>query len=116
MKRIMIVDDDPGVRGVVGRYLLRCGHAATQFAAAEPALAAFESGAYDLVITDLELPGRSGAWLMQMLRRHEPDVPIILMSGSPLVRNAGELFVDADALVQKPFDLAELGGIVHRLL
>jgi CheY-like chemotaxis protein len=72
---------------------------------------------YDLVLTDLHLPGMSGAELVDQLRRDAPDLPVILMTGDPdeaieqLASQAG-----TTALLRKPFANSELLACVSAAL
>jgi two-component system OmpR family response regulator len=112
--RVLVVDDDAGVREVVRRYL-----EAQQFHVGEAgdAVAArllLEREPYDLVLLDLGLPGEDG---LDLARRLRERWPVIIVSGraDPVDRVIG-LEVGADDYVTKPFDLRELLARIRSVL
>jgi DNA-binding response OmpR family regulator len=82
--KVLVVDDDPGVRGFISGILGRTGFEVIEAPDAEQALIAFEAGgsAVDLVVTDVKMPGMSGCDLARMLLAAHPTLPILLVSGS----------------------------------
>jgi CheY-like chemotaxis protein len=82
-KRILLVDDDPLVVDFLLLLLNREGHTVEAASNAEAGLEEFLRGPFDVVITDLELPGMRGDELAAQLRRINPDQRIILISGFP---------------------------------
>lgn len=79
---IAIVDDDAALREALCDLLLAMGLAACEFAGAAELLAAFAPGRFDLVITDIRMPGLDGLELQRRLRAHDPSVPVIVMTSS----------------------------------
>ncbi len=112
--RILVVDDDPGIRDVVS-YALK-GYLVDAVADADAAAEAL-SRPYDLVILDLMLPGRSGLDLCRSLRESGNIVPVLMLTAkdSEVDRVLG-LEVGADDYVTKPFSAAELVGRVRAIL
>ena len=90
MKKIMIVDDHPllreGLERVIGVEdgLAVCGVAGS----VQEALRQLAIHAPDLVLTDLILPGRNGLELIKDLRATHPELPVLVLSGRPLVEEA----------------------------
>lgn len=80
---ILVVEDEPQLRDLYERALSAAGHRVAVSAQAEEALASFlaDPAAIDLLITDLTMPGLSGAELAQRLRTARPGLPIILVTG-----------------------------------
>jgi len=112
--RILLVDDDPYMRALITAYLTDYATTVVEFEAAEPALAELLANPYDLLITDLNMPGaRCGRWLVNQAREHLADLPIIVITGDPLERR--ELRA-ADAIILKPFHPDELLGEIWDLL
>jgi CheY-like chemotaxis protein len=112
--RILVVDDNPLMRELIGCHLADLSATVIDFDAAEPAMAALLGNTFDLLITDLGMPGEhDGLWLLQRARHHLPELPIIVITGSPL--EALDLRA-ADAVVLKPFHPDELLGEVLDLL
>ena len=80
--RILIVEDDASTAGLLTRWLLMSGYHVDVEYSMEEAMKRFNSGQYwDLVLADIELPGRSGLALTERLRRRWPFLPILLISG-----------------------------------
>jgi DNA-binding response OmpR family regulator len=109
MSRILVVEDDPGVREIVKIALEREGMAVEEVGDGESALRSFRSfRSFDLVLLDIMLPGIDGITVCQEIRRTS-NVPIVVLT----VRD-GEtsvvvgLEVGADDYVTKPFSTAEL--------
>lgn len=78
--RIMIVEDYPSMASIMARVLQQTGYEVSCFESAEAALAAFEREHFDLVISDILLPGMDGMELMRTLRALKP-IPGIAISG-----------------------------------
>jgi len=114
--RILIVEDEPQLRGLLRLYLEREGHEVTDVGDAEAALAAFDRQPADLVILDLMLPGMQGEALLEALR-DGGDVPILITSAkrSDAERIAG-LRLGADDYLAKPFNPHELTARVAAIL
>jgi two-component system, cell cycle sensor histidine kinase and response regulator CckA len=82
-RRILFVDDEPSIVRLAQVMLKSLGHTVTAFGKPADALAALhaEPGAFDLLITDLTMPGMTGMDLARQVREVRPDLPIILSSG-----------------------------------
>jgi CheY-like chemotaxis protein len=110
---VLAVDDDPAVLELLGDIVETLGHRVTRQGSAEEALAGFAPGRYDLVLTDLGMPGMNGWDFSRALREVDTTVPLAWITGwgeeivSDETRQAG-----ADAIVAKPFTIEE----VRRLL
>jgi DNA-binding response OmpR family regulator len=112
--RILVVDDDPLIRSLIYCHLAEHSAAVCEFDAAEPALDALLAGTFDLLITDLQMPGRrDGRWLLNQARHQLGDLPIIVITGTP---PEGTELRAADAVLVKPFHPDELLGEVLDLL
>jgi len=110
----MVVDDDPHTRFLVSACLADHTAAITEFGSAPPALDALHTSHFDLLITDLQMPGtHDGHWLLIEARRHFADLPIIVITGS---QPENDELSAADAVVFKPFHPDELLGEVLHLL
>ena len=83
--RILVVDDEPLVLRSMERVLRRIGYEVLSCRAPEEALACFESEpqSFDVVVTDYMMPHMTGIQLSERLIATRPDVPILLISGSP---------------------------------
>lgn len=99
MAHILLVDDHHAVRSALVRYLRLHGHTVTDVDSARAALERAHEP-FDVLVTDLQMPGLDGAELARSLRARGVDGPIILMSGRH--PDAEEAAV-ADFVLQKPF-------------
>jgi len=119
MAAILLVEDDHDLRAVMARALERAGHDVTALADGEAAVAAVADGSMPaLVLTDLELPGRSGLEVIRTVKNRDPGLPVVAMSGKgrpvsvalDLARRCG-----ADAVIAKPFKLSVMVALVERV-
>ena len=120
MARILVVDDEELIRASMAAVLRRGGHDVVVAEDGEAALGKFAPSRFDLVITDIVMPRMEGIETLRALRRLEPTIRIIAMSGS----NGGDdgfylraaVALGADATLQKPFKVAELRQVVEEAL
>lgn len=78
---ILLVEDEAIVRKVIENTLGREGHTVVSAADGQQGLVSFLAGSFDLVITDLAMPIVNGKQLIEAIRRHNPEIPIILYTG-----------------------------------
>jgi CheY-like chemotaxis protein len=115
--RILIVDDANAIRRVLRRVLESAGCDVTDAADVNTALDILRNGPVDLVLTDLQMPGRSGVELARLVVRDFPGIKVIAMSGfedihlSQLPRELG-----IDAALTKPMHPEVLIGAVRAAL
>jgi PAS domain S-box-containing protein len=108
---ILLIEDDVGLRGVIGEMLQEGGYRVWQAADSEAALAAIEEagGAIDLLLTDVVLPGRSGPQSAVDIRERVPGVRVLYMSGyTDRAVDGFETLPPASRFLQKPFRGDEL--------
>ncbi len=109
--RVLIVEDDADINQIVATHLARCGFACTQaFSGSEAKLLlADAANAFDVVLSDLMLPGLSGEELVSLVRARDARVPIIVISARTAASDRVSLLgLGADDYLIKPFDLDEL--------
>jgi len=105
---ILIVDDDPSVRDVL-YDLFADWHVCHVAATAEQALSYLAEEAYDVILTDISMPGLSGVELLGRVRESHPKVRVIVLSGIDDGEHArGLLRLGAIACLAKPFRLEEV--------
>src|SRR3990170_1900699 len=114
--RILVVEDEPQLRGLLRLYLERDGHRVTEAGDGPSALGAYDADEADLVILDLMLPGMQGETVLDALRA-AGDVPVLITSAkrSDAERIAG-LRAGADDYLPKPFNPHELTARVAAIL
>src|SRR3974390_2668943 len=107
--RILMVDDDPGIRDVVSDFLGRHGYNVETAADGREMDEALERGPVDLIVLDIMLPGEDGLAICRRLANAEDGPPIIMLSamGEDTDRIVG-LEVGADDYVSKPCNPREL--------
>jgi len=112
-RQLLVVEDDPVVQRLL-RLLLRdlgC-EAVVEASSGEEALDQLrrDPEGPGLVLLDLGLPGMSGAATLQVLRRERPGLPVVVLSGDPEAAEG----LDADAVLEKPFETRELEALLRR--
>lgn len=117
MARILLAEDDTAVQSFVSRALVHKGHDVTAVEDGIQALEALDGGlddafdddGFDLLITDIVMPGLDGIGLALKVARDYPDLPVLLMTGYSAERqrahNLDELICD---VVTKPFSLQQI--------
>lgn len=110
---ILVVDDDPLVRTGLAQDLEQGGYRVTTAATGADALQLLQAGPVDLVLCDLMMEGLTGLQLLQEIRRKDPELPVIILTGfASMVTAIEALRLGATDYVQKPAKTEEL---VHRL-
>jgi two-component system cell cycle response regulator CpdR len=117
--RVLLVDDDSNLRRALGRILKRLGHRVHPAASADEALALVEDAdtPFDLLLTDVVMPGRDGVELAREFLAVQPGAKVVLMSGSARVDPAGLGAPEGSAaFVRKPFSAAALERLIEALV
>lgn len=113
--KIMFIDDDDSVRDVMCELLSRKGWTVDPFDSAEQGLAALKDGAYDVVLTDINMPGLSGMNFLVAAREQAPEVPVIIVTGYPTIDIAVDAMkVGAVDFLAKPFKVEELEIVIRK--
>jgi CheY-like chemotaxis protein len=114
---VLVVDDDEIVRSTTARILARAGYAVSEAGTAAEALARCEStDAFDLVLSDVVMPGRSGYELARAVSECSPQTKVLLVSGyTPTAIARHGIGDDTFRLVHKPVPRAELLDLVAEL-
>jgi putative two-component system response regulator len=107
--RILVVDDEEGICRSLHKYLSRLGHHVETAGSVPDAVRLLGAGRFDLVLTDLRLPGASGLELLREVGARFPGTRTILMSANADVPSAAHAIeLGVDQLLIKPFDLDAL--------
>lgn len=117
--RILLVDDEEQVVQVTGEILQSLGYKVVGRTVSQDALQLFSRTpeAFDLVITDLTMPGLTGLELSEGLKKLRPDIPIILFTGySDQVSKDDAYAAGIDEYCMKPISMRELATVVGRFL
>jgi len=114
--RVLLVDDEQQLRRALARHLRRRGFRVSAAASYDEALAHLGRSPHDLVITDTVMPGRGGLELVRHLRRSQPEVPIVVMSGHADDATIQQMLAAGNAeFLQKPFGLGVLDETIASL-
>ncbi len=117
MARILIAEDERAVREFVCRALVQEGHTVTPVEDGLEALSKLVDNDFDLLLTDIVMPGMDGIALALKVAHDKPDLPILLMSGYALERQrAHNLDALIHEVVPKPFTLREITDAVDKVL
>jgi two-component system response regulator HydG len=109
MSRILLIDDDPGVRDSMERMLRGAGYAVQSAASGEEGFELARGGGFDVILSDMRMPGISGLDILRKLRGVRVDAAFIVMTGFGTVDTAVEAMkLGAVDFVQKPFFRDEL--------
>jgi two-component system response regulator HydG len=117
-ERILVVEDEDGVRDLLEEVLAEAGYDVVGFPNAEDALEKLEAGAEaDLVITDLRMPGQGGEHLLKQLRTLRPELNVVVITAFGSIESAiGMVKAGAYDYLTKPFGSDELLLTVHRAM
>jgi signal transduction histidine kinase/ActR/RegA family two-component response regulator len=112
--RVLVVDDDQAVREVLRDMLVALGHQVMEFGSGEEALRGYQAGLYDLILTDLGMPGVTGWKLAQSVRAVDKAVTISLVTGwGDEVRPETLERAGVDHVVNKPFTLEDVAVVTR---
>jgi response regulator RpfG family c-di-GMP phosphodiesterase len=114
--RILIVDDEPDITEILSD-LLGDEHDCTTANSAETALALLSENEFQLVISDITMPGMSGLEMLPRAKRISPNTVMVMISGMQTVESAiGALRLGGFDYLMKPFDLRQVEAVVKRAL
>ena len=117
LKKILLVDDDDSIRWVLNELLVDLGYQVTQAVSAEQAIQLLKSSLFDLLISDVRMPGQSGMDLMAHVQQHYSGMPTIIMTAHSDLESAVQAYQKgAFEYLPKPFDLDEVAATVGRAL
>ncbi len=113
--RILIMDDEPGLRAILEEVLE--GYHVTLVDNGPDGVHRFKQEGYDLVFTDLRMPGMSGWEIARAIKEHSPETPVIMVTGWETDLSPDELAGrGVDRVLKKPFEIMEVLSIVAELI
>jgi PAS domain S-box-containing protein len=118
-ERVLLVDNEAPMLAVTAEVLTRLGYEPVPFSDSQAALAAFEAAPwrFDVVVTDEVMPGITGTGLTSVVRRHRPDLPIVLVSGcSGPILTQHTLAAGVSELLTKPLQSRAIATTLARVL
>src|SRR5436305_5049929 len=115
--RILVVDDNARARQSMVEVLATAGHDVAASASAIEALKIVERGAFEVIITDLQMPGMDGLAFIRTLAERNVDTQIVMVTAFASVASAVEAMrYGAFDYIEKPFDVEQLESLVSRAL
>lgn len=115
--RVLLVEDEDMVRAVAERALSRAGYNVTTAADGEEGLSAIaDGGEFDLVLSDVVMPGMDGPAMVRAIRKLRPDLPVLFMSGYAEEQLRSEIDLSDMHFIAKPFSVQQIGDKVAQVL
>jgi len=117
MAAILLVDDEEAVRGALADTLSFLGHEVATADNGTQGLRLFLKNSFELVVTDMQMPGMDGCTLAQRIKKTSPNTPVILITGSEKEMILKKLKGNTvDSVLFKPFTLQDLEHTVQGIL
>ncbi|MEJ2635991.1 MAG: response regulator [Calditrichia bacterium] len=118
IKNILVVDDEEMIIDLLGDYFTDLGYGVHLAASAEEAISKLNNGnEFHLILTDINLPGKSGLDLLKIVNETKDDLPVILLTGLKTLDTAiSAVKSGASDYITKPFELGTVRKIVEKVL
>jgi CheY-like chemotaxis protein len=113
---ILIIDDEPQVRAMIGRALTELGYPVREAASGPEGLAAIADERPALVILDYVMPDMDGAETAREIAAIDEAIPVVFSTGHGALRALRDAAGDEASILHKPFTLAELDALISRAM
>ena len=117
MARVLVADDEEGLRLMMSRQLRRGGHEVTLAEDGLIAIVLLEQGTFDVVVSDMKMPRLDGMGLLERAKTSVPDMEFIILTGHGSTQHAAEVFKMGnviDYLIKPLDDIRVLSKIVEK--
>ena len=115
-KRVLVVDDEEGMRQILTEYLNEFGYEVVCAANGQEAMQKYKSGHFDIVLSDLLMRPMDGLELLGEIRKVDPEAVFIMMTGYPSLNSAMEAMKrGARDYITKPFNIDEIRLKIDRV-
>ena len=105
MSTVLVIDDEIGILQIIRQALTKFGHNVETAADGQEGIRKFDDGSFDIVITDIRMPGIDGNGVVKHIRNSEKQfIPVIAISGTPWLMESNAF----DMVLAKPFPLKKL--------
>ena len=108
MSDVLVVDDEPEIRTITSRFLSKAGHHVVVAEDAQQALELLRQASFDVVITDVHMPGRNGFWLVDNVHAIAPATALVLSTGDEKLPASESLGRSVVACLIKPFNRSDV--------
>ena len=116
MARILLAEDDGSLRGFLTRALERAGHEVTACENGDDAVDALEDGPWDLLLTDIVMPGADGIEVARIAASRQPGLRIMFITGFAAVALTAAQSTPQAKVLSKPVHLRDLVAEVERMV
>ena len=116
MARILLAEDDESLRGFLERALERAGHDVTSCENGDDAIDALEDGPWDLLLTDIVMPGADGIEVARIAANRQPGLRIMFITGFAAVALTAAQSAPQAKVLSKPVHLRDLVAEVDRMV
>lgn len=115
--RLLLVEDEAMVRAVAERALTRAGYVVTVASDGDEGLAEIaKGGEFDLIVSDVVMPGMDGPTMAREIRKAKPDLPVLFMSGYAEEQLRRDIDIENMYFIPKPFSVQQIGDKVGSIL
>jgi CheY-like chemotaxis protein len=113
MSTILVIDDEKGILQLMHQALTKYGHDVETADDGQEGIQKFDDGSFDIVITDIRMPGIDGNGVVKHIRKSKnQSIPVIAISGTPWLRETE----DFDMVLAKPFPVKQLIESIRSLV
>ncbi len=117
MERILVVDDERNILRMLKKFLNDAGYDVETARNFEEAVSKLQAQRFNLVLSDMRLPGRSGLDLLRYIKQNTPELPVIIITAYGSIENAVEAMKEgASNYLTKPLEMEEMLAIVRHAL
>ena len=117
MAKILVIDDEQGIRDLLDTLLHRKGYDVVLAASGQKGLELFHREQPDVIVLDLKMPGMDGLTVLQQIRSLDPKKPVIVLTGTGTAEAEQKVrALGATEYIEKEFSLHRLGDALKRLL
>lgn len=116
MSKILLAEDDDSLRGFLARALERAGHDVVVCADGDAAVSALAQGPYDLLLTDIVMPGADGIEVAREAAARQPGVRVMFITGFAAVALSAQAQTPSAKVLSKPVHLRDLVAEVEKMI
>ena len=117
MAKVLVIDDEQGIQSLLDTLLSRKGYDVVLADGGRKGLELFRRERPDVIVLDLNMPEMDGVAVLQQVRSHNPDQPVIILTGAGTPEKEQRVYaLGVHEFVEKEFSLHRLGDALKRLL